>query len=211
MSSIVYVPYGNGKRVSEDWDTVLSAADKDGVQFTVNSGHRTMAEQAALYNANMLNGRPRPGHALTAVPSASAPHIRLGKRSHALDVEPSDGGVQRLAAYLRSKGASVSFPVRGESWHIEIPERDLIKLAARLRDPLADYPVSERRWIREYDDLLRLKMSGKDTTKAMRRRSVLRRVMYDRASSITTAAQKTGWHKLHRLERHKSLKSRATQ
>ena len=129
--AVAYVPYGT-VRVSRRWRTVLREADHAKVAFHVTSGHRTMGEQQALYNQNMSGGRPRPGRPLTAVPNRNAPHIRLGRADHAVDVDALDGGARRLAAWLRKQGAHPTFPVPGEAWHIELPAHELKALADRF-------------------------------------------------------------------------------
>lgn len=185
----------DGKPVSAEWHVVLSAARADGVRFRLNSGQRTMAQQRALYATYLAGGT------LAAVPSANAPHIRVGRADHAIDVSAIDGGAARLAHWLRSQGAAARFTVPGEPWHIEVPAGDLRRLAARLSDPLADYPADERRWIRELDELVR---NDRDA----HRRQVLRRVMTARRKSIWRAAQRSGWAQLHRVARYRSLNAR---
>jgi hypothetical protein len=116
----------SGTRVSTQWLAPLKAADHKGIRFRLNSGHRTIAEQRALYNQNMIRpGVPKPGHPLTAFPSCSAPHIRCDKPNHALDVNSLDGGEQRLQNWLNShRGVRVrgraTNTVAGEAWHLEI-------------------------------------------------------------------------------------------
>src|SRR4051794_33661847 len=101
--AIAYVPYGT-VRVSRRWRTVPRAADRAHAAFHVDSGHRTLREQARMFRQNMhfVGGRwvPKPGHPLTAFPSPNAPHIRVGRANHALDVNELDGGAQRLAHWL---------------------------------------------------------------------------------------------------------------
>jgi len=65
------------------------------------------------------------------------------------------------------------------------------------------YTDSERRWMREYDSLLRKK---KDPA----RRRVLRRVMTEQRKRIWQAAQKSGWDKAERRARYKSLLARTS-
>lgn len=121
----------DGKRVSREWHVVLSAAREAGVQFRVNSGHRTMREQAKLY-ANYL----RTGYPLAAKPSPVAPHIRIKRIDHALDVDALDGGAERLADWLRDRGGHPTFPVPGEAWHLELSTTDLQLLATRFSNPV---------------------------------------------------------------------------
>ena len=133
--NIRYVRYGT-VRVSARWALVLKAADKAGVKFKVNSGHRSFAEQARLFHQNMIRpGVPRPGRPLTAVPSPFAPHVRSGRHAHALDVNSVDGGETRLQKFLERHGAKVTNPVPGESWHMEVSGRDLHRLAQRFAPP----------------------------------------------------------------------------
>lgn len=127
------MPRFQGKRVSSSWVVVLKQAEREGVKFRLNSGRRTMAEQQALYDRNMLNGRPRPGHPLTAVPNPNAPHIRVGREAHALDVDSWNDGENKLQRWLRGKGLNAQNTVPGEAWHIEVPEAQLVAYVKRLR------------------------------------------------------------------------------
>lgn len=111
----------DGKRVSRRWRRVLRAARRDGVQFLLTSGRRTLREQAALFKQNMISiGVPKPGKPLTAFPSPNAPHIRVGRKNHAIDVNALDGGEARLQRWLEQNGCTVTNPVPGEAWHMEI-------------------------------------------------------------------------------------------
>lgn len=131
--AVQYFAYA-GTRVSGRWRTVLRAADRAGVKFHVTSGHRTFAQQQALYNQNMqAPGVPKPGHPLTAYPSHTAPHIRTGRADHAIDVNSLDGGETRLQRWLERQGARMSNPVPGEAWHMEINRDDLARLARKLK------------------------------------------------------------------------------
>jgi GH24 family phage-related lysozyme (muramidase) len=127
-----YFPY-SGARVSGRWLKVLRAADRAGVQFSLNSGHRTFAEQQVLWDAYVryLNGGPWAPKA--ARPSHTAPHIRTGKAAHAIDVSSNDGGANRLAAFLRRHGGHPAFTVSGEPWHLELSGADLAMLSRKLR------------------------------------------------------------------------------
>ena len=128
------MPTFQGKRVSRRWKRVLTAADRK-IDFRLNSGRRTLAEQARLFRENMVRvGVPKPGHALTAWPNPLAPHIRVGRQNHAVDVDMFAGdGVQALAAWLRRHDVTPTFPVRGEGWHLELSGKDLKRLAKRLK------------------------------------------------------------------------------
>lgn len=124
------------KRVSRYWHIVLTAAAAAGVRFTLNSGQRTMREQWALYRQNMTGGHPKPGYPLTAVPTPWAPHIRVGRQDHAIDVDYLDGGETRLQRWLEEHGVHPTNPVRGETWHMELPAAELRALAIRFDRPL---------------------------------------------------------------------------
>lgn len=123
----------DGKRVSRKWHRVLTRARAEGVRFHLNSGRRTLAEQWVLYRQNMSNGRPRPGHPLTAYPNPNAPHIRTGRSNHALDINSIDGGETRLQQWLQRKGTHPTNPVFGEAWHLELNNYELRWLYRKLR------------------------------------------------------------------------------
>jgi hypothetical protein len=125
----------DGKPVSVAWHRVLTRARNKGVRFRLNSGHRTFAEQQALFDQNMVApGVPKPGRPLTAVPSHAAPHIRTGRADHALDVGPDPASAQNLARWLNARGRLLGarFTVPGEWWHIEVRLSALGRLAQRI-------------------------------------------------------------------------------
>jgi len=188
-----------GKRVSGDWEVVLEAAWEDGVRFQLNSGQRTLQEQQVLYD-KMLNGTGN----LAARPSRDAPHIRVGRDAHALDVDSFAyrGGENRLQAWLKKQGTNPRNTVPGESWHLEITESELNRLAKRLSAKWKDYTPSEKRWIEEYDKLFRAR-------KDKPRREVLRRVMKEQRQNIWQEAQKSGWRRSNRVKRYASLRARS--
>lgn len=117
-----------GKRVSDEWGVILADAAKR-VDFRLNSGRRTLAEQAALFAKNMLNrNTPKRGHPFTAFPKPGAPHIMVGRPNHSLDVDTAVGdGEQALQNELERMGLVIVNDVAGEPWHQT--ERD----ASRLR------------------------------------------------------------------------------
>jgi hypothetical protein len=198
--AVTYRPF-RGKSLSAEWLVVLTAAAKEGVNFTLNSGHRTMAEQQDLVNKQGLFGPNNPHGA--AFPSAIAPHIRVGRIDHALDVDAADGSAQRLAAWLRAKGAHPAFTIATEPWHIELPAADLRSLASTLGDPLSGYTEHERAWIREYDRLRRER-------RGLERRRELRVAMKRQRKRIWRAAQAGGWDHANRRARYRSLLARTT-
>jgi GH25 family lysozyme M1 (1,4-beta-N-acetylmuramidase) len=120
-----------GKRVSRLWRRVLTRAETEGVHFTLNSGRRTMAEQARLVREKGLWSPSNPFGA--ARPSPIAPHIRVGLPNHALDVSTLDGGETRLQTWVESKGVDWMNTVSTEAWHGEVTLAGLLKLAAYAR------------------------------------------------------------------------------
>jgi hypothetical protein len=68
-------------------------------------------------------------------------------------------------------------------------------------NPFTGYPADERRWIREYDSLLKRRRDP-------HRRAVLRRVMIERRKLIWASAQKGGWGVRKRRKRYHSLLAR---
>jgi hypothetical protein len=166
--------YIDGKRVKLYWWVVLTAAKDAGVRFTLTSGNRTMAEQREL-RRRYENGTGN----LAAKPSPLAPHIRVGRQDHAIDVDSLNGGETRLQRWLESEGVKPTNPVAGESWHMELSLRQLTKLYLRYRAS-ANYPNPARRWIREYDRLKR-KNQRRD------RRATLRIAMRREARKLTAA------------------------
>jgi len=117
----------DGKAVSTDWDSVLTHARRMGVEFHLNSGRRTMREQLFLWR-----NRGRAGFAnVVAFPQPNAPHIRVGRQAHALDVQTP--GETQLQRFLQREGLHPTNPVRGEPWHLEVPEGELRRYAKKVR------------------------------------------------------------------------------
>ena len=201
--AVTYRRWDADDRVSAQWFTVLSAARKAGVSFLVTDGHRTLAEQQAALRTSTSTAGP-----LAAFPSPTAPHIRTGRPDHALDVNALDGGPAGSRPGCASAGRRRRSPCPGEAWHIEVPRDDLVRLAGKLADPLAGYPAKERRWIRAYDALMRLKREGNDPADGPERRSKLRHRMTNRRKSIWRAAQQSGWGRMRRRARYRSLLAR---
>jgi hypothetical protein len=146
--AVQYFTYGSRRvKVSGRWLRPLKRADRDRVNFTVNSGHRTFAEQQALYNQNMLApGVPKPGRPMTAVPSHTAPHIRTDQPNHALDVSTLDGGEARLESWLdRFVGVNAENTVAGEPWHLELSRLELLRVNRQLRRPRVRQYIKARR------------------------------------------------------------------
>lgn len=133
------MPYYRGKRVSAEWLVVLRAAEKArGRPIQLNSGQRTMAEQQYLYDLYRA-GRGN----LAARPSPWAPHIRVGRPDHALDVEMRNGDHAWLDGWCTELGYPLDNTVPGEGWHKEIRggASALRALAKKVGD---DVPVLRR-------------------------------------------------------------------
>jgi hypothetical protein len=121
----------DGEKVSTSWDVVLTHARRMGVRFTLDSGRRTMAEQLALVRQKGL-WSPRNPHG-AAKPVPWAPHVRVGRQAHAIDVNDNDGGRGRLQHWLAQHGLPTRQTVPGEPWHLEASESDLKRYAAAVR------------------------------------------------------------------------------
>ena len=108
----ICLTYENGKPVEIEtaaaYDQMRAVAEAAGVQITVVSGFRTMAEQRALYDAY------RHGHGNVAAPPGYSNH----QSGHALDLNTRGRGVY---AWLESHGAAYGFrrTVPSEVWHWE--------------------------------------------------------------------------------------------
>lgn len=201
----------HGVPVSTAARIVLEAAERAGVAFHLNDGRRTIAIQRQRVRDHGVWSPSNPHGA--ALPNAGAPHIKHGAANHAWDVDlfrPRPGGQLRLATFARQHGIPVAFNVSTEAWHADpTSEAALVAAARRLDDPFAGYPADEARWLREYDRLGGTKARTKAGALAIAgRRAVLRRVMRDRRKSIWRAAQDSGWDKLRRAERYRSLLAR---
>lgn len=143
----------DGKRVSRDWHTVLTVYGPE--RFQLNSGQRTLSEQKALYDC-WRSGRCV---AIAAFPNPNAPHIRIGRQAHALDVQC---GVQHdaLVRWLERQGLTVTHTVKGECWHIEVPEWQLRALAAKLRAHQARLVGYRSRYARVKAAIIRRQQAG---------------------------------------------------
>lgn len=179
---------------------VLRAAERAGVDFELNDGRRTLAVQRARIAKHGLWSPSNPTGAAPA--RSSSPHVKYGAANHALDVRWDDGGAAHLAAFYRRHGVPMVFNVPAERWHVDpTSESALMAAARRLDDPFAAYPADERRWLHEFDRLPK-------TVAGARRRRVLVRYMVDRRKSVWRAAQESGWDKLNRRARYRSLLAR---
>ena len=124
----ICVTYENGKPVEIEtaaaYDQMRAAAETAGVQLTVVSGFRTMAEQRALYDAY------RHGHGNVAAPPGYSNH----QSGHALDLNTRGRGVY---AWLESHGAAYGFrrTVASEVWHCSPHDHPLRTPPRGAKDP----------------------------------------------------------------------------
>lgn len=199
MASVEYLRF-RGIRVSKPWHALLTAASADGVDFQLNSGHRSMAEQGDLVRRKgVWSPSNRTG---AARPSRTAPHIRVGRPGHALDVDTARGGNVALAEWLRARGVPAVFNVPGEPWHLD-PTSD-----ARLRSAARKVRRAARTFRREWltpsersatRELLRLRREDRDIP----RRSALKRWCRAQADALDAlGAPKTN----HRRDRARYLR-----
>lgn len=151
-----------------------------------SSSYRTYAQQSYFWNL-YRSGRGN----VAAFPGTS---------NHGLGIAV-DVATQQMAYYIRRYGSRFGWSWDegrrvGEWWHFRY-----VGGYRRKPDPLAGYPADERRWIAEYDRLVR-------ANKDKKRRRVLRRVMKERRQEIWKAAQKSGWNTRRRRDRYRSLYAR---
>lgn len=122
----------DGRRVSKPWYLVLSHYRRQGGDFRLNSGRRTLSEQWRLYRAYKAGGT------LAAYPNPAAPHIRFGRANHALDIDQFVGQTgrsrqpDRFIGWLKRHGVRATRPVPGEPWHVEVPRDQLLRLAKHI-------------------------------------------------------------------------------
>ena len=135
------------KRCTNPWRQILTAARKDGVDFTLSSGFRSNLEQAVLRRLYLAGKGP-----LAAKPGEST-HNLAGWRQGA-DIGPSAEAVQDLVDWVRSKGMLVARTVPGEYWHVNLlaePTRGELRamkgptLRERLKQAYADRKRQTRR------------------------------------------------------------------
>ena len=183
------VGYGSTKGVDSSTKCISQQAAED----------RMMREVDATYGAavNKIGGLNQNQHdALVSFvynvgPGGIAPSTGIGK---ALRAKQWNRAADELLKWDRAGGRSLPGLTR----------RRKAERALFLSKPeKSGYTDSERRWMREYDQLLK---AGKDKD----RRRVLRRTMTDQRKRIWRAAQTSGWDKADRRARYRSLLARTT-
>lgn len=119
----------DNERVSWPLAIGLLAARKGGVRFHVNEGRRTMARQAELLREKGLYNRiTNPSGA--AWPSPTAPHIKVGRWDHALDL---DNASAVIGFFRNVIGVTLLRTVTTENWHVELAPADKAQLVAWAR------------------------------------------------------------------------------
>lgn len=190
-SALAAIPGGRLEReAAASWnamhDYILKRSGVSIRPLGPNSSYRTYSKQVEYWNNYQRGGN------VAARPGTS--NHGWGK---AVDV-----ATQQMAALIRQHGPKFGWSWdegrrAGEWWHF----RYVGGYVAPKRDPFEGYPEDEKRWIKEYDKLVRL---GRDKD----RRRVLRRVMTERRKEIYRLAQKGGWNKRKRRARYRSLYAR---
>lgn len=151
----------HGLRVSWAWGVVLTyLADEKKIRFKINSARRTKADQLEMIRKHgIYNASSNPHGA--APYSPNAPHVSEGRQNHALDIDSSGDGENRVQRALHSMGVEAINNVVTEAWHLYVPnEHDLIALAERLQSkmfPRLYKGVINRSATTELQKLLRMK------------------------------------------------------
>lgn len=127
-----------------------------------------------------------------------------GTSNHGLGLAV-DLATEQMRRIVDKIGAKYGFAKRwsdapGEWWHIKWRPGKYAAVTAAV-NKWRGYTESEKRWILEYDKLLR-------TRRDKDRRRVLRRVMTEQRKRIWRAAQESGWNKQNRRARYESLLAR---
>lgn len=209
----------DGRRLGVKHNGVFSVANTDPIP-----GGRLWPEAALTWNtmrAAFIADGGNPDHFRPGGPASSARSIEQqrhfwanqppaaaqpGTSNHGwgLAVDCPSPAAQ---AWLRHNGAHYGWSHDegarvGEAWHFRYVGASEAMLRALREDPLAGHTASERRWIREYDTLVREKRDRG-------RRRVLRRVMREERKRIWWAAELHGWTPSRR-RRYASLRSRSS-
>lgn len=210
MAKVHYKTF-DGEQVSAQWFTVLTSARNAGVRFRLNEGHRTFARQKYFWDGWQAR---RPGFARAAPPTHNAPHIRTGRIDHAVDIESTDGGAQRLIRWMQKNGLRAVLTVRGEPWHIESDTASLVRYHKKRKpsNKLAPLTKTERKLVEKryyhYDQLIAEGRRGR--TAKYRKHLGWARYYKARirvqARAIRIAARRSGWKKHNRSKRYQLLK-----
>lgn len=113
----------DGRRVNGDWFVLLTCARRDGEDFHLNQGKRSVAEQLHFWRIYKRDGWP-----LAAFPSPNAPHV-LDTRSHPHAIDADN--LQAIIDYAARHGVTIRRTVPGEPWHGEANAAELRAFAQR--------------------------------------------------------------------------------
>ncbi|MBA3240078.1 MAG: hypothetical protein H0T60_02535 [Acidobacteria bacterium] len=190
----------DGNPVSREWYIVLSACRNDGIRFHLNEGRRAIKQQWKFWRLYRSGGN------LAAYPSPTAPHIRVGRIDHALDVESTgrkSDGVDAVISWAARRGVRLVKTVQGEAWHIEIAGggKALRRFSRRITPAKIAFSRPERRTI----NLIRGLRSKKST---VARRAAIRAAkgtIQGYRAGIRSTAKRGGWNKNDRKRRYKAL------
>jgi len=186
------IGYGSTKGVGPNTPAISQRAAEDRMRREVDDTYGRAVNGISGLNQNQHD-------ALTSFvynvgPGGIGPNTGIGK---ALRAKQWNRAADELLKWDKAGGRPLAGLTRRRQ-----AERKLFLTPA---DSLAGYTDSEKRWIREYDDL---KRRNKDP----QRRTVLRRVMAEQRQRIWQAAEheRDGWNKANRRKRWNSLKARTS-
>lgn len=122
-----------GIRVSAEWRIILVEAWREGVHCKLNDGQRTIAMQEQRVREHGLYD-PETNPTGAAYPDPSAPHIKHGQPNHAIDVDSSGNGENKLQVWLAHHGVTAVNNVSTERWHLDpIDLGQFINLAHKIK------------------------------------------------------------------------------
>lgn len=145
----------DGELVSAEWHGLLvDLRYVDRVQFYLTEGKRTKARQQELLNEKGLWSPANPFGA--AAVSDTAPHIRTGRKDHALDLIRAKGAAggtpQAMLNAAQKRGVTLKKTVPTEDWHREADlgelERYRARRTVRIRDLRRRVGAARERYLR---------------------------------------------------------------
>ena len=200
MAAVRYLHW-DGEEFSTAWYWVIRAAVRDGIiKITdVNDAHRSMQLQAQRVREHGLWSPSNPTGA--APPTPSAPHIRIGREDHALDIQTS--AVGRIMWWLAHNGVRTHRPVLDasgqEPWHVEaVDEAALSRFGRRCYERLRQPRFTAR------EKRLMNAPNTRRTRLALRAQARLVQVAARRSRS-----RRGGWDRYDRVNRFQALRRKA--